>query len=260
MTTLDDIVAYKKLELAQLKQSTPVSLLERRLKSRPPVRDFRQAIHRPGALSLIAEIKRDSPSAGVIRPDADPVEIAALYANAGAQAISVLTDSKFFSGSIDDLRSVREKTPLPLLRKDFVLEEYSLVEAAAAGADSILLIAAILDRKILKRLLQFARDLELTALLEVHTEKEIQEVLDVGALVVGINNRDLATMKVDLQTTRRLLSFLPKDRTIVSESGYHSPEDVEMARQLGVNAVLIGEEFMKAPDIAARVKELMGCG
>ena len=260
MTTLQEIVAYKKQELAQLKQSKSVGMLERELKNRPPVRNFQRAIRREGHFSLIAEMKRSSPSAGPIRPDADPVEIAKIYANAGAQAISVLTDSKFFSGSLKDLRSIREKCSLPILRKDFLLEEYSLVEAAAAGADAILLIAAILDRKVLKRLLQFARDLAMTPLLEVHTEQEIQEALDVGASVIGINNRDLATMKVDLKTTQRLLTNCPKDRTVVSESGLHSREDVEMVRCLGVHAILIGEEFMKSSDIAARVKELMPCG
>ncbi len=258
MTKLEEIVAYKRVELAQIKRSRPVAYLERELKNRPPVRNFRQAIYRQGSLSLIAEVKRSSPSAGPIRPGADAVEIAKQYAQAGAHALSVLAGSKFFSGALRGLISVREKVALPVLRKDFLLEEYHVVEAAAAGSDCILLIVAILDRPTLKRLLQLASDLSVDVLVEVHTRREVNEALEVGADIVGINNRDLATLQVDLKTTQQLIRLIPAGRTVVSESGFHSRADVETVRALGAHAVLIGEEFMKADDIEKRVRELMG--
>lgn len=258
MTKLEELVAYKRLELAQEKRARPVAQLEKALKTRPPLRSFRQAIHRPGRLSLIAEVKRASPSAGTIRPVADAKEIAQRYAEAGAQAVSVLTDAKFFSGSLSDLESVREAVSLPVLRKDFVLEEYSLLESAASGADAILFIVKILTPPVLKRLLSLAHDLKLDPLMEVHTEAEVEESLDLGAEIVGINNRDLATFQVDLKTTERLIRLVPQDRTVVSESGIRSREEVEWVQSLGVHAVLIGEELMASDDVEKRIRELMG--
>ncbi len=233
-------------------------MLERRLRERPPIHSFRQAIHRPGRLSLIAEVKRASPSAGTIRPGADAKEIAQRYAETGAQAVSVLTDARFFSGSLNDLELVREAVSLPVLRKDFVLEEYSLLESAASGADAILLIVKILTPSVLKRLLSLAHDLNLDSLVEVHTEAEVEESLDLGAEIIGINNRDLATFQVDLKTTERLIRLVPQDRTVVSESGIRSRQEVEWVQSLGVHAVLIGEELMGAQDIEKKIKELMG--
>jgi indole-3-glycerol phosphate synthase len=255
---LDEILAFKRQELAQAKRERPLPQLERALKHRPPVRDFRSAICRPGRLSLIAEVKRASPSAGAIRPNAQVCRIARAYAEAGAQAVSVLTDAHFFSGTLEDLRAVRSEIPLPVLRKDFLLEEYHVVEAAAAGADSVLLIASALPRAALKRLMGLARDLGMEPLVEVHTERELGQALEVGAKIVGINNRDLATFTVDLTLTQRLARQIPSDRVRVSESGLRSPADVEFVRAQGVDAVLIGEELMTASDIGQRVKELMG--
>jgi len=258
MNRLDEIVAHKRIELTEAKKARPVSSLEKGLKDRPPVRNFRRAIDRQGALSLIAEIKRASPSAGPIRAGADAVEIAKNYAQAGAQALSVLTDAKFFSGSIKDLMFIREAVAIPLLRKDFLLEEYHVLEAASAGADAILLIVAILEPAVLKKLLGFARDLSLDALVEVHTERELGIALDVGAPIIGINNRDLATFQVDLQTTQRLIQQIPPERIAVSESGIRSREDVEFVRTQGANAVLIGEELMSAADPGQRIREMIG--
>ena len=258
MTKLEEILAYKRQEVAQAKRARPVAQLERALKDRPPVRDFRGAITRAGKLSLIAEVKRASPSAGPIRPDADAVTIAQTYEQAGAQALSVLTDSNFFSGSLEDLRSVRGKVGLPVLRKDFLIEEYQVVETAAAGADALLLIVAALEIPVLKRLLGLARDLRCEALVEVHTERELGQGLEAGAQVIGINNRNLGTFQVDLETTRLLARMIPPGRTIVSESGIRSRQDLEFVRAQGVQAVLIGEELMSAPDIAQRIRELMG--
>lgn len=258
MSKLEEIAAYKRQEVAQAKKIRPVASLERELKNRPPVRNFREAIHRPGKLSLIAEIKRASPSAGPIRAGADAVEIGKIYAQAGAQALSILTDEKFFSGSLRDLRAVREVVNIPVLRKDFLLDEYQIVEAAAVGADAVLLIAAILDPAVLKRLLELARDLSMEALVEVHAEREVGIALEAGAQIIGINNRDLATFKVDLAATQRLIQQIPKEKTSVSESGIRSREDVDLVQRLGAKAVLIGEEFMSSSDIGKRVKELMG--
>ena len=259
MNKLDEIVAHKRVEVAEQKRQRPLVQLERALKERPPVRDFAQAILRPGKLGLIAEVKRASPSAGSIRPKADAVEVAKIYHRAGAQALSVLTDTQFFSGSLKDLTGVREEVPLPVLRKDFLLEEYQILEAAAAGADAVLLIAAILDRPALKRLLALTADLGLEALVEVHAEPELAQALEAGARILGINNRNLATLEVDLKTTERLIRRLPKEgKVIVSESGIRSRSDVEFLERLGVHAVLIGEELMASPDIAKRIQELMG--
>ena len=258
MSGLDEILAHKREETAHAKERRPLAQLEESLKRRPPARGFREAISRPGKLSLIAEVKKASPSAGPIRPDASAVEVAQAYAAAGAQAVSVLTDRRFFMGNIVDLVRVKEKVGLPVLRKDFLLEEYQLVEAAAAGADAVLLIAAALKPAELGRLFRLAGDLSLDALVEVHDERELGQALEAGAVVVGINNRNLATFQVDLETTGRLAGRVPKDRTLVSESGIRSRADVEKVQGWGAHAILVGEELMSAPDPGARIKELMG--
>ena len=258
MNKLNEIVAFKRLELAETKRARPLAQLEKEIKRRTPPRGFGAAIRRPGKLSLIAEIKKASPTAGPIRPQADVSEIARAYAGAGAQAVSVLTDQKFFSGSLKDLASVREKIPLPLLRKDFLLEEYQVVEAAAGGADAVLLIVAILQRAQLKRLLDLASELSLDALVEVHSELELEEALEAGARIVGINNRDLQTLQVDLKVTQRLMRRVPADRIRVSESGIHCWADAQFAQAQGADAILVGEELMSSSDPAAKIQELMG--
>ena len=258
MTKLEEIIAYKRIELAQKKKLQPMARLEQELKGKPPRRPFREAIAKPGRIGLIAEIKRASPSAGPIQPDADAVEVAKNYAGAGADALSVLTDQKFFSGKLEDLVRVREAVSLPVLRKDFLLEEYQVVEAAAAGADAVLLIVAILNRPMLRKLLGLARDLSLDALVEVHSESEVGIALEVGAGIIGINNRDLKSFQVDLNTTQRLMKGIPGDRVAVSESGIRSKGDVEQVRRWGAGAILVGEELMSAPDVGCRIKELMG--
>lgn len=258
MNKLEEIVAYKRQQLQQLKAQQPLARLERMLKECAPRRPLRAGICRPGSLGLIAEIKRSSPSAGAIRAGAQAVEMARVYQQAGAQAISVLTDEKFFQGSLKDLTAVKQKVNLPVLRKDFLLEEYSVVEAAAAGADAVLLIGSLLKRPLLKRMLRLAGDMGLEALVEVHTEPEVAEVLEAGAQLLGINNRDLHSFQVDLATTERLMKRIPSDRVTVSESGLKSRPDVEYVQSKGVAAVLIGEELMQAADPGRRIKELMG--
>ncbi len=258
MSKLEEIVTHKRQEVAEAKKTRPLAQLEQALKRRLPHQPFRQAVVRPGVLSLIAEFKRASPSAGPIRPQADPVEVAQAYQKAGAQALSVLTDSRFFLGSLKDLTAVKEQVPLPVLRKDFLLEEYQVVEAASAGADAVLLIVAILERQMLRRLLGLARDLDLDALVEVHTERELGEALDLETELIGINNRDLNTFGVDLKTTERLRGKIPPGKGVVAESGIHSHEEVELIRRWGADAVLIGEELMSAKEMEVKVKELMG--
>ncbi|MCM8794792.1 MAG: indole-3-glycerol phosphate synthase TrpC [Candidatus Omnitrophica bacterium] len=258
MNKLQEIVAYKKIELIEAKKKRPLAELEKKVKQRSPARDFRKAIVCAQGLGLIAEVKRASPSAGPIRAGADAVSVARVYRDAGAHAVSVLTDAKFFSGSLEDLRAVRQAVVLPVLRKDFLLEEYQLIEAAAAGADAVLLIAAVLERPVLKRLMGLARDLSLDPLVEVHTRRELEAALEAGALLVGINNRNLETLEVDLKTTAELMPMVPPDRTVVSESGIRTRQDVEVLQRQGIRAILVGEELMKAPDPAKKIKELMG--
>ncbi len=258
MSKLDEVLAHKREETANAKGRRPLAQLEEALKTRKPTRGFRGGIQRPGKLSLIAEVKRASPSAGWIKEGASAGGTAQAYAAAGAQAISVLTDRKFFAGSISDLGAVKGKVALPVLGKDFLLEEYQVVEAAVAGADAVLLIVAALKPDELRRLLRLATDLSLDALVETHDERELGEALEAGAQVVGINNRNLATLKVDLETTHRLAGKVPPDRVLVSESGIRSRADVEKVAGWGAHAILVGEELMSAPDPGARIKELMG--
>lgn len=258
MGKLDEIAAYKRIEVAETKRATPLAQLERELKHRSPARGFAAALRRPGKLSLIAEVKKASPSAGPIRPDANVVEIAKAYAGAGAQAISVLTDAKFFAGSLKDLAAVRGKVAVPVLRKDFLVDEYQVVEAAVAGADALLLIVAILERPLLKRLLGLAKDLSIDALVEVHSRPELQEALEAEARIIGINNRDLQTFRIDLKTTQQLIKEIPADRVRISESGIRTRADVEFVQGQGADAILVGEELMSSDDPGKKIKELMG--
>ncbi|MBA3651691.1 MAG: indole-3-glycerol phosphate synthase TrpC, partial [Chthoniobacterales bacterium] len=215
--------------------------------SRNDFRAFGSAIRdKTGKLALIAEVKKASPSAGVIVESFDPVAIARNYARAGAEAISVLTDERFFQGLLEYLAAIRKAVSLPLLRKDFILDELQIVQASAAGADAILLIVAALPQDQLLRLLDAAATFQLDALVEVHTLEELERALAADAQIIGINNRNLATFEVDLTVTERLSEEVPPDVTLVSESGIRSREDVERMKACGVNAVLIGEALMRA--------------
>ena len=254
---LDEIIAFKRRELDAIKRTQSISKLERAFKDRTDHRSFRKAIRQDGKLSLIAEFKRVSPSAGPIRPGADAVEVCRLYQEAGAAALSVLTDSAFFGGSLQDLTKVRQEVHLPVLRKDFILEEYQIVEAAAAGADALLLIVAALEINQLKLLQRLTIDMKMTPLVEVHSDLELNDALEAGATVIGINNRNLKTLEIDLTVMERLRRVIPPDKTVIGESGLRSRADVDRVRRLGMNAVLIGEELLSAPDIKQRVKEMM---
>lgn len=263
---LDKIVQTKRKEIELAKRERTLGELESALADAPRVRNFFAACtRRPGRLvNVIAEIKRASPSAGTIREAVDPPAIARQYAQAGAGAISVLTDREYFGGSLDDLRAVRAAVELPLLRKDFVIDPYQLYESRVAGADAILLIAECLKPGALMDMMILAASLKLTCLVEVHGMEAFMRVRSMIGFphaaysLLGINNRDLKTFKVDLGTTIRLGELAEDSRTLVSESGIRTRSDVERLRAAGVNTVLVGEALMRADDVAAKMDELFG--
>ncbi len=255
---LDEIVENKRKELESTRLALPLQAIESILRKQHPPRDFAAALQGEN-IKLIAEVKKASPSKGLICPDFNPVKIARTYANNGASAISVLTESKYFQGSLNDLQNISqslgEKQP-PLLRKDFIFDPYQVFEARAFGADAILLIVAILTPGQLKELLELSHSLGMKCLVEVHNESELDTALGSHAGIIGINNRDLNTFKVDITTTQYLRNRIPKDRIVVSESGIKTRVDMEKMREWHINAVLIGEALMTASDISAKMREL----
>lgn len=263
---LKKILEHKQLELQQHRQQQPQEQLERRIAELPRPRNFFKAITKksPRGMNLIAEIKRSSPSAGLISKNFDPVDIARQYQKGGADAISVLTDEKFFGGALEHLEMVKEAVSLPVMRKDFIIDPYQVYESRAAGADAILLIAEALNSGMLMDLLILASQLNLTALIEVHTVQSLLQCRSLvgfpsgGYSVLGINNRDLETFEVNLATTCRLASMLDNQPGLVSESGISTRSDIEQLKKAGCTAVLIGQSLMQAPDIAAKVEELLG--
>jgi len=255
---LNKIIAQETVELASRKQYQPLEVLQRMIAEQPPPLDFAGAL-RGDRINLIAEFKKASPSKGPIRAQANPEEIARAYAENGAAAISVLTEASHFQGSLAHLTNIRAALAdkqLPLLRKDFLFDPYQIYESRAYGADALLLIVAILTSKKLGELLEISRRLGMSCLVEVHDEAEVATAIANGAGIIGINNRDLVTFEVDLATTARLIQHIPRDRVVVAESGLSERQDVEELINLGVDAVLIGEALMRAPDIAIKIKEL----
>ncbi len=243
---LATIVAGKRREIDALRlRQGP---LERAAADAPPTRDFPTAIGDRSAVALIAECKRRSPGAGPIRPDLDPATLTGGYERAGASALSVLTDREWFGGSLADLEAVRQATTIPILRKDFTLDALQVVEARAGGADAVLLIVRILNDDVLRSLLGLATELAMAALVETHAGGEIERALDAGASIIGINNRDLDTFTTDLDTTLRLLDRVPSEVTVISESGIRNADDVARLARAGVDAVLVGETLLRAPD------------
>jgi len=255
---LDEIVANKKQELEVSQRNLPLADLRRKVLAAPPPIDFGSAL-RGNGIKLIAEVKKASPSRGVICADFNPVEIAQIYAHNGASAISVLTESKYFQGSLNHLKDIKAALDkkLPLLRKDFIFHPYQVYESRAYGADSLLLIVAILSPQQLAELIGLTRQLRMECLVEVHNEAELEIALKSQARIIGINNRDLSTFTVDINITRRLRPLIPADRIVVSESGIKDRADMAKLRLWGVDAVLIGEALMSAPDIRAKMKELL---
>ncbi len=254
---LDTIVAHKRIELADDKQRMPFDTLKRKIQDLPPTRDFCAAVSPPNRVHLIAEVKKKSPSKGIIREDFNPVEIARTYAANGASAISVLTDLEFFAGELAYLSAIREAVTLPLLRKDFTIDPYHIYQARLAGADAVLFIVSILTSTQLREFIEIARSLGLASLVEVHTEEELEVALTGGAEIVGINNRDLKTFHTDIATTFRLKDSIPTDTVVVSESGINTHEDVMKLKEAGINAILVGESLMRSPDIGTKVRELL---
>jgi indole-3-glycerol phosphate synthase len=257
VSVLDRIVEATREEVHRRRDAVPLAQLEAALQGRADSRPFQEALTRPG-ISLIAEHKRRSPSAGPIREGAEVAAVVQAYERGGAAALSVLTEPFHFGGSLDDLHAARAATHLPVLRKDFIVDPYQLYESAAAGADAILLIVAALDPDVLAGLYREARGLDLDVLVEVHDEEELQGALEVDADVIGINNRDLGDFSVDIERTYELLSDVPAGKTVVSESGFSTREQLDELDRVGVDAVLVGETLMRAPDIEAACRALTG--
>jgi len=255
LSILDKIISHKKIEIEERKQEVALNVLKAKLTKADKTRPFKEAISKPGGMNLIAEIKKASPSRGVIRADFDPVEMAEVYEKNGAAVISVLTDKKFFQGSINFLPEVRRVTGIPLLRKDFIIDEYQIYESRVYGADALLLIAAVLSREEMDSFLSLSRYLDMDCLVEVHTEGEVKKVLETSARIVGINNRNLETFEVDLSTTLRLKK--PPGKIVVAESGIRSSEDVGLLTEKGIAAVLVGESLLRSEDVGGKVRELI---
>ncbi len=260
MNILEEIVAEKRQEVTRLLPQT--GRIKQAVATRKEFRDFAGALRKKDGITLIAEVKKASPSAGVIKKDFDPVAIARQYEAGGASALSVLTDTKYFQGRIEYLQLIREAVRLPLLRKDFIIDELQVYEAVAHGADAILLIVAILEDAKLRDLRALAEQLRLAALVEVHDERELDRAVQAGAAIIGINNRDLRNFSVNLATTEKLAAAVRggacADRLLVAESGINTRADVERVRRAGVDTILVGESLMRSGNIAAKVKELLG--
>jgi len=255
---LDDIIVNKKEELAATKRRSSLSDIKARAAHTGPTRGFGKALSKGMGIHLIAEVKKASPSKGVIREDFEPVKIARIYEESGASCLSVLTEKKFFQGELEYLGMIRKAVGLPLLRKDFIIDEYQIFEAKATGADAMLLIAACLEKQQIVDFLGIADGQGLDVLVESHTYKELDRSLLAGAMIVGVNNRDLATFNVSLQTTLDLLKDIPDDRIVVSESGIKTRDDVIMLEKAGLDAILVGESLMREKDIGKKTKELLG--
>jgi indole-3-glycerol phosphate synthase len=255
MTILEEIVERTCVDVARRREAVPLERID--LGERGEPRPFAEALTAPG-IAVIAEHKRASPSAGTIGSGADVAEVAAAYERGGAAALSILTEEHWFRGSLDDIRVARAATDLPILRKDFIVDPYQVYEAASAGADALLLIVAALHPEDLKVLLREARELDLDVLVEIHDEEELEIALDADAELLGINNRDLRDFSVDLERTFELLADVPAGKIVVSESGISTREQLDSLEEVGVDAVLVGETLMRAGDVEAACRTLVG--
>ncbi len=255
---LKEIIAKKKEKILLAKQQISEEDLKAKVQGLPPTRHFIEAISKPKQISLIAEIKKQSPSQGIIRQDFSLQEIARIYQESGVQAISVLTEEDYFGGNISYINEVKNIVSCPILRKDFILEPYQIYESRFYGADAILLIADLLSKEKLSELMQLAESLGFACLVEVHDDKELKKVLSLKVPLIGINNRNLHTLEVDFKITEKLFPLIPKDKIVVVESGIKNYQDILFLKILGVSAVLIGQALMEAGDIKKKVEELMG--
>lgn len=257
---LDKIVQVKHEEIIRDKSNRSLESLIEGIKQLPPTRDFATALKKGAGVNVIAEVKKASPSKGLICPDFDPVRLAQSYSAGGAAAISVLTDEQFFQGSLEYLQMIRSQISLPLLRKDFVLDIYQIYQARLAGADAVLLITRILKSAQLTEMIALTKELGLAALVEVHDKEDVSKALAAGAEIIGINNRDLATFTTDLNVTLELVRCIPEGRIIVSESGINRPEDLVLLGNAGVNAVLVGEALARERDVTGATVRLVTGG
>ena len=257
-TILDEIIAYKRQFVAERRERLPLAVLEEQCEEVEAPPPLFEALIEGDDIAVIAEVKKASPSKGIIRENFDPVRIAKTYEDNGASAVSVLTDVKYFQGSDGYLSEVSKAVYVPVLRKDFIIDSYQVYEAKAIGASAVLLIVCALPQAELSALLGLCQELTLDALVEVHTQDEALLAIDTGADIVGVNNRDLRTFETDLQTTFGLMNSIPDDRVIVSESGINNREEIERLRDAGVDAVLVGERLMREVDIGRSLRELLG--
>ena len=257
MSILEEIVSKKRQRLREAISRVSLRELESLILETEPPRDFKGAIKRADRIRLIAEIKKASPSRGLIRADFDPEAIAVIYSTK-ADAISVLTEEDFFLGSPEYIKKAKSASGLPILRKDFIFDPYQIYEARAIGADAVLLIAACLEPLLAKDLYALSKELGLSVLFEIHDIRELDSALKIGVDIIGINNRDLRTMKTDISTTIEAKKEIPPDRIVVSESGIRSNQDIQRLSDIGIDAVLIGTAFMEAKDIGAKIDEVMG--
>ena len=255
---LDEIVAYKRKEVKKRKKEVPVDVLKKKLGLR--TKGFYGTLTRDKGIKLIAELKKASPSRGIIRENFEPLVLAGKCVEAGASALSVLTDEKFFKGSLDYLEVVSKEVSVPVLQKDFIIDEYQITEARVYGADAVLLLASILDEEQIQRFLKLSHSYGMDCLVEVHTQEELKKVLNVGPKIIGINNRNLETFELDIKTTERLISAIPQGKLVVSESGVFTRKDVVYLESLGVGAILVGEAVMSNSDVGGKIKELSGRG
>jgi indole-3-glycerol phosphate synthase len=255
---LTKIIEEKKREVEIAKEKLPLDKVRKKLMVLPSQRSFKQAISKEHDISLIAEIKKASPSSGVLRRDFDPLKIAQVYRAYGAAALSILTDEKFFNGALSYIDLVKREVYLPILRKDFIIDKYQIYESKLFGADAVLLIADLLSRSELLQFMEICRNLTMDVVVEVHNEEDLNKSLSVDSEIIGINNRNLYDFQVDLGVTSNLIRSIPEGKIIISESGIKTYEDIMFLKSLGVNAVLIGETFMRSDDIGSKVRELMG--
>jgi indole-3-glycerol phosphate synthase len=260
MSILSEILATTRTHVEWSKARIPIEEMKERAANMPPTRDFRAALSSSNSMALIAEVKKASPSKGIIRQDFDPLKIARIYAENGAACLSVLTDTPYFQGRLEYLHQIRGIVETPLLRKDFIVDPWQIFESRVEGADAILLIVAALDKPDLCQFLKLADECQLAALVEVHDEAELREALEAGADLIGINNRDLHTFRTTLDVTLNLVKSvpLPPGALLVSESGISSRADVLKLQEAGVHAMLVGESLMREDDIGAKVRELLG--
>ncbi|MCH9653816.1 MAG: indole-3-glycerol phosphate synthase TrpC [Planctomycetes bacterium] len=254
---LEEIITLKRTEVCKAKEARPFEVLAEQLHAAPPVRDFVNSLSTHGPVGMIAEVKKASPSAGLIREDFQPVEIAQIYETSGAACISVLTDEHYFQGHLNYLKEVRNAVAIPVLRKDFIIDRYQILEARITGADCVLLIAECLDECELEQLYAYALELGMSALVEIYEPKNLKRVLKLSPPMLGINNRNLKTFVTTLDHSIQLSAKIPADCLLISESGIRNRQDVLRLQSAGVRGILVGETLMRAPDISEKVKELL---